>query len=814
MLSHHLDIDSLPINVTIYKKEGNDFIITDINKSAEAAEEVHRNEIIGHKLTEIFPQVKESALFDVLLHVEASGEQEIIHTNGYEDDRIKAWRHNTVVKLNDGTVAVFYEDHSLEKELSKEDSLLNQQDQIFQYIMKDSESIAVQGYNKNHQINYWNKASELLYGYCAKEAIGQELEALIIPETMKQEVSLLIDQWIDHGIPIPTSEITLVNKKGNDVHVFSQHVMIKVSKNDYEMYRIDIDLSKIDTLQKELLIQKNFLKTMINVIPDLIWIKDTEGKYLACNTEFERFYGIKESELIGKDDFDLVDFESANFFQNNHRKILKSDESHIDEEILTFSDGSYKGLFETIRIPMKDAEDNIIGVLAIARDISKRKAKENELSICANYDMLTGLANRTLFMDRLMHLMRRRSSTDSYSAVLFIDLDHFKEINDTFGHATGDKILKLISRSLQSIIRKEDTLSRHGGDEFTILLENIRTPLDAGKVAQKILDILKTPLSIGNHQFHVTASIGITIAFQDSSDPETLLRFADIAMYKIKNSGRNGYAFYTSDLSKQAHERIMMEKALSTAVTNHEFQLYYQPQINVLNKKVIGAEALLRWEHPTKGIIKPVQFISVAESSGQIIEIGKWVIRQVMKDMKKWKEEHLDIESVSINLSVKQLNDKTLIDTIKDSFKATGCHPGWIEFEIIEGYAISDQRSTTSLIREIHALGCKISIDDFGTGCSSLAYLQRLPIHKIKIDQSFVQDVPGNSDGEAIVSAVILLAKSMNLDVIAEGVESSPQQAFLLEHGCIFSQGFLYTEPLAKEEFEAYLKLSLIQEGP
>ena len=686
MQLYSLNIDLLPINVAIYTKDGNDFIITGFNKSAEATEKIHRNKVLGQKLTERFPAVKKFGLFDLLLRVESSGRTKVLDTNFYEGKHVRRWRRNTVIKLRDGTVAVFYEDHTLGK---------------------------------------------------------------------KPKIRGL-------------------------------------------------------KLKKQLLTQKNFLKAIVNVIPDLLWIKDTEGKYLACNAKFERLFGAKESEIIGKDDFDFVDQESANFFRNKDRKALEEKGSHIYEEVLTFTDSGYKGLFETIKTPMKDREGNVIGVLGIARDISERKAREEQLCINANYDMLTGLENRTLFMDRLSHLMTRRKTNNQYSAVLFIDLDHFKEINDTFSHSTGDKILKLISKRLQSAIRKEDTLSRHGGDEFTILLEKINTPLDAAKIAQHILDTFKTPFTIEDHQFYITTSIGIAIAPNDSSDPETLIRFADIAMYKSKYNGKNSYVFYTQELSIQAHERVLLEYDLRNAIINHEFVLYYQPQINVLDKKVVGAEALLRWNHPQKGMIMPLQFIPIAESSGQIIDIGKWVIKQAIEDMCTWKEDKLDIEMVSINLSAKQLNDKALISIIKDSLEATGCHPAWIEFEVTEGYAMSDQQAATSLLEEIHDLGCNISINNFGTGYFSLAHLKRLPIQKIKIDQSFVQDAPTSHSDEVVVSASILIAKSMNLDIVAEGVETTPQQEFLIKHGCIFAQGFLYTEPIPKKEFEAYLKLSLI----
>jgi diguanylate cyclase (GGDEF)-like protein/PAS domain S-box-containing protein len=567
-----------------------------------------------------------------------------------------------------------------------------------------------------------------------------------------------------------------------------------LSKIQHEDQHINHEINSCEHISK-----------IINLLPDLIWLKDCDGKYLAYNKKFKNFVSVDDSDIIGKRDEDFFDKECANISIEYDKKVIKIKESITYEDELKFKDGSYRGYYETVKTPIIDNNGNVSSILCVARDISERKEKEKQLRQYAKYDVLTGVANRTLFMERLTHLLEQRIQPNRYHAVLFIDLDHFKNINDTFGHSIGDKVLKMVSQKLKKSIRKGDTVSRHGGDEFAILLENLKSPLDAAKIAQNILDLLKKPLLINEHHFHITTSIGITISPTDSTDAETLLRFADIAMYKAKNNGRDNYAFYTQDLSQQAQERISLEEDLHKAIQNDEFELYYQSQINASTKQIIGAEALIRWNHPTKGLIMPIKFIPIAESSGQIIAIGKWVIKQAMQDISKWKKQNLPIEVLSINLSVRQLNDKAILDIIKNTLKKTGCKPEWIEFEITEGYAMSDHQAATSLLEEISKLGFKISIDDFGTGYSSLAYLKRLPIQKIKIDQSFLQDIPGDVDDEAIVSAVIHIAKSLNLSIIAEGVENSPQQDFLLEHGCIHAQGYLYTRPMPKDKFEQYI---------
>jgi len=809
MASTKLDIDLLPLPIALYKKENDNFILAAFNKAASSEGLFYSEKFLGKKITAVIPEVKRSGLFDIMLEVEAGNKLDAIEL----PFSLKAEQSDlqcSVIKCPDGNIAIFSrsrglnnsesaKERILKQELSEAEKLLEHQKKMFQHILENSESISVQGYDKDHKVIYWNKGSENLYGYSEKEALGRTLESLIIPEFMREFVYDAIENWQNNGVAVPSSELTLNHKLGHDVNVFSQHVLVEVGVKNHEMYCMDIDLKEVKQLQKELLIQRNFLRTILDSLPDLIWLADNDGKYLACNTMFERFIGAKEKDIIA-DGLQAIKEVGGSQLSNKQQETTSREVDYVN-----FADQSYKGLFTTRKTAMLDNEGNHVAVLSIAHDITEHKIREKQLEKYAHFDTLTGLVNRTLFVERLTHLSQRRKKDDFICAVLFIDLDHFKEINDTKGHSIGDEVLILVAKRLKNVLRKGDTLARFGGDEFTVLLEHINSALDVKNVAQTILDILREPFIVEQHEFYLTTSVGITIYPEDGQTPESLLRFADIAMYKAKALGRDNYQFYTEALSKQAAARVLLENNLRRAVQNNEFILYYQPQVDARNKKIIGAEALIRWNDPDKGLISPAEFIAVAELSGQIIDIGRWVLHQAMIDMSHWKSAGFDIETISINLSVKQLNDKSLISSIKKALNETQCSPKWIEFEVTEGYAMNEPEQAIILLNKITDLGCKLSLDDFGTGYSSLAYLKRLPVKKLKIDQSFIRDIPGDSDDEAIVNAVILIAQSMQLEVIAEGVEEEVQQAFLLQQNCQYSQGYLYAKPMPIEQFEKFM---------
>jgi diguanylate cyclase (GGDEF)-like protein/PAS domain S-box-containing protein len=463
--------------------------------------------------------------------------------------------------------------------------------------------------------------------------------------------------------------------------------------------------------------------------------------------------------------------------------------------------------------PLLDDNDECIGIIESARDITEHLETLNELQIKstlldfqAHHDSLTGLPNRTLYQDRIERAIQKAKRSQKYFMLLFIDLDHFKEVNDSLGHDVGDEVLLEVSKRLSQCIRAEDTLARLGGDEFTILLEDIEKIQDVSIVAQKILHIFKEPFIEGKHKLYLSCSIGISIYPDDGIEANDLLKYADNAMYKAKSEGRDNFQFYTREMTEIAFERIMLESNIRQAIINDEFVVYYQPQYNGKTNELIGMEALIRWKHPTMGIISPSKFIPLAEESGLIIEIDTWVMKKAMQEFKTWYEMGLSPGVLSLNLSIKQLESSSYLDKLQEMLKQIEFNSHWLKLEILERDVMHNPHDNVLKLNMLHNLGIQLAIDDFGTGQSSLTYLKRFPLDQLKIDQSFVKDIKLDEEGDAIVLAVIALAKALKLDIIAEGVETKEQLEFLLKNGCENIQGFYFSHPLEKGEMEKLLQ--------
>jgi len=458
-----------------------------------------------------------------------------------------------------------------------------------------------------------------------------------------------------------------------------------------------------------------------------------------------------------------------------------------------------------------DKHKNITNYVLSAVDITALKEANRKMEHLALFDALTGLANRRLFIDRLHQSILNARRHNTITALFFLDLDQFKRINDTLGHHAGDQLLLTVAERLTACVRNQDTVARLGGDEFTILLNNITDTDKIALIAKNILNTLKEPVRLGKHEVIVSTSIGITLAPTDSYCSETLMKNADLALYMAKENGRDGYYFFTEDLNIRANKLLETENELREAIKNEEFHLHYQPQINLNTGEVTSVEALIRWEHPTKGDIPPAEFIPIAEETGLIVQIGEWVLRNACFEIQKLKELTGKDLRVAVNLSPRQFDDPKLVSIVSSALNNSGLSAEKLEIEVTEGMLMNDINVVIDQLNNIKSTGSTITIDDFGSGYSSFSYLKSLPVDILKIDQSFVADIPEDLNAMEIASAVIAVAHKLNLKVVAEGVENIDQRDFLVINKCDFAQGYFFSKPISVQQLQQFFIESELQ---
>ena len=451
--------------------------------------------------------------------------------------------------------------------------------------------------------------------------------------------------------------------------------------------------------------------------------------------------------------------------------------------------------------PVFDRDGAFVGYRGIARDVTQAHRAEERIKRLAHFDELTGLPNRTMFMHTLQRAFSLAQRRGKQFALFFIDLDRFKNINDSLGHEAGDRLLQDVARRLRHHLRESDTVARLGGDEFVVLVEDCADPRELNAIAQNILNAVGRPYTLSGREFHVTASIGISTYPADGLDPASLLKNADIAMYLAKDRGKNNFQFYSPQQNAHSFERLALESALRHALERREFVLHYQPKIDIATNRIVGVEALLRWNHPDLGMVTPNQFIPLAEETGLIVPIGRWVLRTACAQSAAWRSEGLPGIRIAVNLSARQFSDDALIADIGDAMAEAGVAPEGLELEITESMVMQNPERAVSTLSRLRELGISVSIDDFGTGYSSLGYLKRFPIDNVKIDRSFIKDLPHDTDDAAITRAVIAMAQSLRIRVVAEGVETREQLDFLREHQCDECQGYFVSRPLPPSEF-------------
>lgn len=455
--------------------------------------------------------------------------------------------------------------------------------------------------------------------------------------------------------------------------------------------------------------------------------------------------------------------------------------------------------------PIYDDLDVLTHIVLNIEDISDRVETQAQMEKLAFYDPLTGLENRRLFRDRLEQGLKHLRRSKKAMGLLFLDLDQFKRINDTLGHDAGDELLRSVAQRLRECVREEDIVARLGGDEFTILLADIKSAENAGVVARKILHALLEPVTLSAQEVTVSCSIGITVAPEDSMNASVLMRNADLAMYRAKDQGRNNFQYFTDDMNIESQARMSLENELRIAVSNEDFIVHFQPQVDMSRGRICGYEALVRWRHEQVDVISPDRFIPVAEETGLIVKVGEIVLRQACLQLKSLQSSGITDQTVAVNLSARQFRDRHLVQMIGGVLTETGLDPQWLELEITESMLMDNIDQAISILGELKAMGVTIAIDDFGTGYSSLSYLTQLPVDKLKVDRSFVSNLPDSPRHTAITTAIIAMAQRLNLQVVAEGVETEPQASFLTNNQCNILQGFLFCHPVSADDLPLHM---------
>jgi diguanylate cyclase (GGDEF)-like protein/PAS domain S-box-containing protein len=684
----------------------------------------------------------------------------------------------------------------------------------------------------------------------------------------------------------------------------------------------------------DITVAKDQLKALLDAIPDLVWLKDANGVFLSCNPQLARYFNASEADIVGRTDYEFVDQAIADSFRDNDRKAMEANQPRANEEWLTFTQDGYRGLFETIKAPMRGSDGALIGVVGISRDVTSRyraeriaRLNKTRLSIAlqatqiaiwdwdlkrdrwfasreyytslgyppesgrgdravwlervhpedrqrvrviidgartgvpqlyeyearlrhadgtyrwmsvrgktverdrhgramrmvgvriditdkrnaeerikrlAHYDPLTELPNRVLLNELMPKAIAVAHSKDESLAVLVLDIDNFRNFNDTFGQTIGDELLVKVAKRIQEVAPEENTVARIGADSFVIVLPGAKTT-QATRTAERLLDVLATPIRTRELELVATPSIGIALYPVHGSDFDTLLKSATTALRRAKHHGRNHYLFFTEEMQLRSGRNLVLEIGLRHAIDRGELHLYYQPQISLIDGRITGAEALLRWRNPDLGSVSPAEFIPVIEDSGQILQIGTWVLRTAATQLRDWIAAGIDPFTLAVNISSVQFRHPNLSGLIGKILRETDVDPRYLELELTERVAADDPLGAIAVMKELHQLGVRIAIDDFGTGYSSLNYLKRFRVHKLKIDQSFVRGLADDPEDQAIVKTIITLASSLGVETIAEGVEEAEQIDFLRAHGCKEAQGFYFSQPVPAEQFTALL---------
>jgi diguanylate cyclase (GGDEF)-like protein/PAS domain S-box-containing protein len=669
---------------------------------------------------------------------------------------------------------------------------LRRQAQILQYVNESVVSMDLAGF-----ITGWNRSAERLFGYSAAEVMGRNVLFLYADEN-EEDISFE-DVFLNSG----GREMEVRRRKKNG-EVFWAHLQLSLLKDDKGQPNGLIGFLSDVTERRNADEQLRLHARIFEQSDEAILITDAQEKIVSVNPAFTRITGYSAAEVAGETPRKLRSGRhDAAFFQSMWQRLL--DTGYWQGEVWDRrKDGEIYPTWLSIG-SVRNSADEITHYFSIFTDITDRKRAEGRMHHLAYFDALTGLPNRMQFSrlaDQALMSSRRK---EGFGAVLFIDLNRFKPINDTLGHEAGDKVLQETATRLRACVRGADVVCRLGGDEFVVGLFEIANREHAASVAQKLLATLDDPIVIEGRELKLGAAIGISIYPEDGMSTETLLRQADIAMYRAKQTGPDGMAFFNADMNQRAIDRLNLEAGLRRAIERDELLLYYQPKVNIKDGTIVGAEALVRWRHPERGLVPPAEFVPVAEESGLIVHVSNWVLEAVCKQIRQWMDTDFPAMHIAVNLSARDFSSG-LPARVQELLERYGIGAEWLELEITEGMLMHHTAAVIAMMEEITALGVSLSLDDFGTGYSSLSYLKRFPIDTLKIDRSFIISIPDDTDDCAIAGAIVGMSKQLKHNVIAEGVETTDQLVFLKSLGCDEIQGYLFSPPVPAETFAAMVR--------
>ena len=643
----------------------------------------------------------------------------------------------------------------------------------------------------------WNREAETTFGIPASEAIGKKFPAALLPEPAL------------NAFPQGRLVETIIRRTNGEALPVELTVAPAGSGADASFTAFIRDISERKRAQRELEQREKRFRTIVEKSWSGVVLLDGDIRFSFAGSSTEHIIGYAEHELIGRSLFDFVHPREVEASRQVFAEAVRSPNHETHGELrFRHKNGNWvwlEGFSQNLL-----HEPSVGAIVLNYRDVSQRKETEKQLEYHAYYDSLTGLPNRLLFRDRLVHSLSHAKRNRVGVAVMYLDVDHFKLVNDALGHSFGDRLLAEIAKRLQGALRASDTISRIGGDEFSILLPEVGTADGVAGVARKILDSLNRPFHLEGHDFFVTASIGIGCFPADGEDAETVLRCADAALYRAKELGRNQAQLFTASMNERYVRRLALEQQLHHAVEREQLELYYQPVYDRTRRRFVCVEALLRWRDPVRGTILPSEFVGLAEETGMIVQIGAWVLRTACAQLRQWKEQGLVVR-MAVNISPVQLQQRDLIAQVRSAILESDIDAEMLQLEITESAAMQNIELTMEVLRELRTLGVGVSVDDFGTGQSSLIYLKHFPIDTVKIDKEFLREVTSDETAAAIVSYVINLAHTLQLKVVAEGVETEEQYTFLRHYACDQMQGYLFSKPVPADEIVPFLQQAVVK---